>query len=118
MLGDGAAELPCATDADRFNRAAVAAYGADVSGDHARTAVLSNEAIKIAERLDDPTCLTWAPHTAGRMTRGRRVARRGRPGAGTRLGAAGADRVQQRERGRQVRRPRAWAARARRRPAF
>ena len=68
MLGDGAAELPCATDADRFNRAAVAAYGADVSGDHARTAVLSNEAIKIAERLDDPTCLTWAPHTAGRMT--------------------------------------------------
>ena len=67
-LGDRAAELPCATDADRFNRAALAAYGADVSGDHARAGVLSNEAIEIAERLDDPTCLIWAAHTAGRMT--------------------------------------------------
>ena len=66
-LGARAAELPCATNSDRFNRAALAAYGADVSGDHARAAVLSNEAIELAERLDNPTPLAWAAHAAGRI---------------------------------------------------
>ncbi len=66
-LGARAAELPCATDTDRFNRAAVAAYGADVAGDHARAAVLSSEAIELAERLDNPTPLAWAAHAAARM---------------------------------------------------
>ena len=65
-LGVRAAELSCATEADHFNRAAVVAYGADVSGDHARAAVLSKKAIELAERLDNPTQLAWAAHAAGR----------------------------------------------------
>ena len=36
------------------------------SGDHAAARSSSDEAIELAERLDDPICLTWAAHTAAR----------------------------------------------------
>ena len=65
-LGRRAAKLPPTTDRDRFNSAAVVALGAEVSGDYARGAVLSVQAIELAERLDDPACLIWAALTAAR----------------------------------------------------
>ena len=46
--------------------AAVTAYAADVTGEYTRGAELSVEAMELADRLDDPICLTWAAHTAAR----------------------------------------------------
>ena len=63
-----AAELPRATDADRYIAAAVTAYAADLSGDQAQGAVLAAEAVELAERLDDPMCLISAAATAGRQS--------------------------------------------------
>jgi DNA-binding CsgD family transcriptional regulator len=65
-LGRRAAGLVPTTDRDRFNAAAVVALGVEVSGDYARGAVLSERAIELAERLDDPACLIWAALTASR----------------------------------------------------
>ena len=65
-LGARVAELPRTTDTDRFTVAAVTAYAADVTGDYTRGAELSVEAMELADRLDDPICLTWAAHTAAR----------------------------------------------------
>ena len=67
-LGARAAELPCATDSDRFNRAAVAAYGADVSGDHAGAAVPVDrgDRARRAPRQPDPAGLGIARRRAHR----------------------------------------------------
>ncbi|HTT29730.1 MAG TPA: AAA family ATPase [Solirubrobacteraceae bacterium] len=65
-LGRRAATLTPASDVDRFNSAVVAALGVEMSGDYARGAELSAQAIEIAERLDDPVCLMWAALTAAR----------------------------------------------------
>jgi DNA-binding CsgD family transcriptional regulator len=65
-LGRRAATLTPATDRDRFNSAAVAALGVEMSGDYARGAALSEQAIALAERLDDPSSLIWAALTAAR----------------------------------------------------
>ena len=65
-LGARVAELPRTTDTDRFTVAAVTAYAADVTGEYTRGAELSVEAMELADRLDDPICLTWAAHTAAR----------------------------------------------------
>jgi DNA-binding CsgD family transcriptional regulator len=65
-LGRRAARLAPTSDRDRFNAAAVAALGVEMSGDYARGAALSVKAIELAEHLDDPQCLIWAALTAAR----------------------------------------------------
>ena len=66
-LGARVGELSLTTDADRFTAAAVGCYAADIARDSVRGARLSAEAIGLAERLDDPMCLTWAAHTVARQ---------------------------------------------------
>jgi hypothetical protein len=65
-LGRRAATLTPASDRDRFNSAAIVALGVEMSGDYARGAALSEQAIALAERLDDPSSLIWAALTAAR----------------------------------------------------
>lgn len=65
-LAGRAAGLTPSTDRDRFNSAAVAALGVEMSGDYVRGEELSLEAIELAERLADPACLIWAALTASR----------------------------------------------------
>lgn len=67
VLGRRAEELVGTNDTDRFNAAAVTASALELSGDYTRAALLSAEAMELSERLDDPTCLTWAAHTAARV---------------------------------------------------
>jgi DNA-binding CsgD family transcriptional regulator len=66
-IGASSAKLSPATDMDRYIAAALGAYAADLSGEHDRGAVLSAEALEIAERLDDPMCLISASHTVARQ---------------------------------------------------
>jgi DNA-binding CsgD family transcriptional regulator len=61
-----AAQIQPATENDRFIATALMAWGSELSGDHARGAVLAAEAIERAERLDDPRCLILAAVTADR----------------------------------------------------
>jgi DNA-binding CsgD family transcriptional regulator len=61
-----AAEAEPATETDRFIAAALMAWGSELSGDYARGALHAAEAIKRAERLDDPRCLIVAAVTADR----------------------------------------------------
>jgi DNA-binding CsgD family transcriptional regulator len=61
-----AAELEPTAETDLFIAAALTAWGSELSGDHARGAVLAAEAIERAERLDDPRCLVLAAVTADR----------------------------------------------------
>jgi DNA-binding CsgD family transcriptional regulator len=65
-LGERAGELTPVTDIDRFVVASLTGLTAELSGDYARGAELSAEAVEIAERLDDPQCLISAALTAGR----------------------------------------------------
>jgi DNA-binding CsgD family transcriptional regulator len=61
-----AAELEPTAETDLFIAAALTAWGSELSGDHARGAVLAAEAIERAERLDEPRCLILAAVTADR----------------------------------------------------
>jgi DNA-binding CsgD family transcriptional regulator len=61
-----AAELEPTAESDRFIATALMAWGSELSGDHARGAVLAAEAIERAERLDDPRSLILAAVTADR----------------------------------------------------
>ena len=65
-LGRRAADLPHSTDLDHFNAAVIMAPAAELSGDHDRAAALSEKAITLAERLDDPRCLIGAAMAASR----------------------------------------------------
>jgi DNA-binding CsgD family transcriptional regulator len=65
-LARRAAELEPAAETDLFIAAALTAWGSELSGDHARGAVLAAEAVERAERLDDPHCLILAVATADR----------------------------------------------------
>jgi DNA-binding CsgD family transcriptional regulator len=65
-LGERAAEFRPVTEVDRFVVASLTGLAAELSGDYARGAELSEEAVEIAERLDDPQCLIAAALTAGR----------------------------------------------------
>jgi DNA-binding CsgD family transcriptional regulator len=61
-----AAELEPTAETDLFIAAALTAWGSELSGDHARGAVLGAEAIERAERLDDARYLILAAVTADR----------------------------------------------------
>ncbi len=65
-LGARAEELSPATELARFRVAAIGAYASSLSGDHARAAAHAADAVEIAERLDDPSCLLTAAITAAR----------------------------------------------------
>jgi DNA-binding CsgD family transcriptional regulator len=65
-LARRAAELEPTAESDLFIAAALTAWGSELSGDHARGAVLAAEAVERAERLDDPHCLILAVATADR----------------------------------------------------
>jgi DNA-binding CsgD family transcriptional regulator/tetratricopeptide (TPR) repeat protein len=65
-LARRAAEVEPATETDRFLAAALKTWGSELSGDHARAALLAAEAIERAARLDDPRCLILAAVTADR----------------------------------------------------
>jgi DNA-binding CsgD family transcriptional regulator len=54
------AQIRPVTESDRFTAAAIMAWGSELSGDYERGALLAEEAIERAERLDDPRCLIWA----------------------------------------------------------
>jgi DNA-binding CsgD family transcriptional regulator len=61
-----AAEVDPATETDRFIKAALMAWGSELTGDYARRALLAAEALERADRLDDPRCLIWATLIAQR----------------------------------------------------
>jgi DNA-binding CsgD family transcriptional regulator len=65
-LARRAAEVEATAESDRFIAAALRAWGSELSGDHARGALLAAEAIERAQRLDDPRCLILAAVTADR----------------------------------------------------
>ena len=65
-IGSSAAGHSPRTEVDRYIAAALGAYAADLSGDQARGAELSDVALELAMRLDDPMCLISAAHTAAR----------------------------------------------------
>jgi DNA-binding CsgD family transcriptional regulator len=65
-LARRAALVEPATETDRFLAAALKTWGSELSGDHARGALLAAEAIERAQRLDDPRCLILAAVTADR----------------------------------------------------
>jgi DNA-binding CsgD family transcriptional regulator len=52
------------SETDRFRVAALGGAAAELAGDHERAAPLLHEAIRRAERLEDPRALIWAGHMA------------------------------------------------------
>ena len=66
-IGQDATRLSPASAADRYIKAALGAYAADLSGHQERGAALAAEALEIADLLDDPMCLISAAHTAARQ---------------------------------------------------
>jgi DNA-binding CsgD family transcriptional regulator len=66
-LSRRAAELQPASETDRFLATGLMVWASELSGDDARGAQLAAEAIKRAERLDDPRCLIWAAVIADRQ---------------------------------------------------
>ena len=65
-FGQHAATLPTATERDRYLASAIGAYASSLTGDHAQGAAHAAEAVQIAERINDATCLLGAAITAGR----------------------------------------------------
>jgi DNA-binding CsgD family transcriptional regulator len=66
-LSEKAALLQPVSDEDHFIVAAFSAVAAELSGDYARAAALSTEAIERAKQLEDPRCLITAAIAAGRV---------------------------------------------------
>ena len=65
-LAARAGEFCPGTERDCFMATTLSAWAAAMTGDHARGAALSADAIALAERVEDPSCLIWAAMTAGR----------------------------------------------------
>jgi tetratricopeptide (TPR) repeat protein len=65
-LGLQARIFPARATRTRFTVVTVTALAAELSGDYARGAPWTAEAIDLAQRLDDPQCLIWAAYSTAR----------------------------------------------------
>ena len=63
-LGRRVAQIPVATDGDRFKLTALTAFARLFGGDHEAATALFNEALERADGLDDPRALLWAADVA------------------------------------------------------
>ena len=61
-----ASEFSPVTEIDRLIVVLLTAAAAELEGDYARAALVSADAIELADRLDDPRCLIWVSVTASR----------------------------------------------------